>query len=114
MLQQFVDRIYVHSFQVTALHVHSSHVTALPMHNSHVTALHVYNSLTAPFNFGPADWTSFVALQPRLDASPMENVLWRNNLIIPNLKIFYSVCKTWHFSLETSSFKMNVSRQVVH
>jgi hypothetical protein len=32
---------------------------------------------TAPFNFGAADWTSFSALQPRFDASPMENVLWR-------------------------------------
>jgi hypothetical protein len=24
-----------------------------------------------------ADWTSLIALQPRFNASPMENVLWR-------------------------------------
>jgi hypothetical protein len=82
-------------FQVTILHVHNSH-------------------LTAPFDFGPTDGTSFIALQPWLDASPMENVLWSNNGIIPNLKMFYSVCETWHFSLATFSFKLNVSRQVVH
>jgi hypothetical protein len=30
---------------------------------------------TVPFDFGPADWTSVIVLQPRLDARPMENVL---------------------------------------
>jgi hypothetical protein len=40
--------------------------------------------VTAPFDFGPADRTIVIALQPRLDAIPMENMLWRkpNNLSI--------------------------------
>jgi hypothetical protein len=38
---------------------------------------HPASQATVPFNFGPADWTSVIALQPRHNASPMENVLWK-------------------------------------
>jgi hypothetical protein len=41
---------------------------------------------TVQFEFGAADWTSVIALQPRLDASPMENVLW---IRINNLSILF-------------------------
>jgi hypothetical protein len=118
MVQQLVERIiYIRNsrFRVTVpvLHMYNSHVTVLDVHNSHVTALGVLHShITAQFDFGPADRTSVIALQPRLDASPMENVLCSNNLIIPNLKMI--VCKTWHLSFATFSFKLKVSKQVVH
>jgi hypothetical protein len=50
---------------------------------------HLLGEVTAPFDFGPADGTIAIALQPRLDAIPMENMLYVKSPII--LKCFISI-----------------------